>query len=133
LEFNLPCPGTINCDIPLLGRKVKFIAPKGHKIERLRVGKNCPLFYMDAPLSKPKRKHKVRMLCLGTDNTELQAVLNTGDGQQHRTPFLKLKNLKTGGKQVNCKEPKRSFFSRIFTWGKKTKGDLFNKYYLPAS
>lgn len=132
MEFTLPCAGVVNCDIPQRGRKVKFIAPEGYKIERLRIGRNCPLFYADDNFIKPKRKHKVRLLCVGTAATELQAVMTDTRGQQIRTPYIKLTTLKNGGKLVNCTEPKRSFFSRIFSWRKKSGGDLDKKYYLPG-
>jgi hypothetical protein len=132
IEFESNCSVMINCDVPKRARKVKIIAPKGNKIEQVRIGRNCPLFYADDHFLKLKRKQKVKMLCGNPANTSIQARLVNSEGNKKFTPQEKLSALKTGKRKIPCKATKRTFLGRLFDWKKRNKGDIFKKYYLPA-
>lgn len=129
-EFFTNCGVSINCDVPKKGRKVKFIAPKGNKIEQLRVGTNCPLFFYDELLSNPKRRTKVRLFCILPENTTAQAKLSAASSEIILTPQRKLSDLRHGNKRLQCKKEPLSFFQGLFSWLKRGKGNFHKKYYL---
>jgi hypothetical protein len=133
LEFTTACPvKLINCDSPKKGRKVKFIAPKGNKVSRIRTGITCPLFYSDEKFV-PKRKVKMRLLCSDPERSMLQSVQLSPGGDSIVTKATKLATLKHGRGRVNCKEPKRSIFGRLFGWLSPERGQYYRRYYLPST
>lgn len=129
LEVTGGCSMTVNCDKPERGRKVKFIAPAGRKIEQLRVGINCPLFYVDEKLVIPKRRYKIWMLCNSPNIIDVQSGQRDSKTDSLITTRNKLSELKGSHKKVSCNEPKRTFLGRLFSWSS-TKGELHKKYYL---
>jgi hypothetical protein len=133
IELNTPCPvKLINCDIPKKGRKIKFVAPKGNKIVSMRTGITCPVFYSDDRLDIPKRKFKIRLLCVNTQRVMIQSAQVKENGDSLVTAQTSLATLKHGRRQVNCSERKRSFLGRMFGWVKPVRGGFYRKYYLPS-
>jgi hypothetical protein len=133
IEFSTPCPvKLINCDLPKRGRKVKFIAPKGNTISRLRTGITCPLFYSDEKFSTPKRKVKIRLLCSSPERVKIQSLQLTATGDSLGTKEVTLSSLQHGKRKIDCDEPKRSFFGKLFAWLSPHYGPFYRKYYLPS-
>jgi hypothetical protein len=130
LEIYSTCSVIINCDVKKPGRKVKFIAPKGDKIERLRIGRNCPLFYSDSKFSKPKRKQKAKIYCGDPDKTNVQAVLIDKQNEKVSTDQKKMSEMISGKAKIKCKDSKKSFFHRLFDWQNKPKSSTHKKYFI---
>jgi len=130
LEFVSKCAVVLNCDVPKRGRKVKFIAPRGKKIEQLRLGTNCPLFYSDEKPVKPKRRVKMRLICVRPEATKVQALMRGPNDSLTTTGPQILSQLKHGTSRVDCKKLSRSWFRNLFNWLKRGEGKYHKKYYL---
>lgn len=129
IEFTVKCPFVMNCDVPVDGQIVKFIAPKGQKVEQVKIGTNCPLFFYKERPDEPKRRVKLRLLCFRGDATIVQATLSSA-GSQSETGPQKLSALQHGKNRISCNLEKRSFFQKMFGWlGKKKHGEVYKKYY----
>lgn len=133
IEFETNCAVFINCDVPKKGRKAKFIAPKGNKVHQFRLGINCPLFYYDENPSVPKRKIKVRLLCVDPARMMIQTVQTNRNNDSVGTGPVSLSTLKHGKSRMGCKRPKRSFFNTLFGWLSPSKGRVHKRYFLPPS
>lgn len=132
LEIFSNCSVVINCDVKKPGRKVKFIAPKGIKIESIRIGRNCPLFYSDSKFSKSKRKQKAKIYCGEPDKTTVQAVLIDKQNKKATTNQKIMSEMRSGIAKIKCADPKKGFFRRFFDWRYKPKSNTHKKYFLNA-
>lgn len=130
MYFETKCPIFINCDVPKKGRKTKFIAPKGSKIARIRLGISCPLFYTDEKISGPRRRAKLRLLCVNPSAAIIQGLMIDEKGDTVQTDQRKLSELKHGKGRMNCNKVGRGFFDFLFGWMSPGKGEFRKKYYL---
>lgn len=135
MEFSSHCSLFINCDVKKPGREVKFIAPKGSKIETLRIGRNCPLFFTDTNYPKLKRRQKAKIYCGEPDKTTVQAVLVNEQSDRSTTAQMKLSDLQSGGGRIKCRKSKkkeRKEQTGMLPNRKIPKSNTRRKYFLPA-
>ena len=131
----LSSPGTFkNNAARFIVRPVKFIAPNGYTIHRVKIGIGCPLFFIDKYPEKDKRSVRIRLRCADPASVVVDYTLNNKKKDTallKRRTFLAL--LKYNETKLKCAVRKESFFGRLFDWSPKTRGEIRRKYYVSVS
>jgi hypothetical protein len=134
VEFETRTPvGAWNLDVLKNGRPVKFIAPKGYTIVRVKIGVGCPLFFVDEYPYKDRRSVKIKLRCANPARVFVDYTIynrNKDTSLIKRKTFLDF--VKHGNSRLKCTVPKQTFFGRMFDWTRKSRGELRRKYYLFA-
>ena len=132
MSFETRSPGGAwNLDVLKKGRPVKFKAPEGYTIRKLKLGIGCPLFFINKIPGHNRRSLKIKLRCADPESVTVEYSLDQKNKDTLPvTRKTRLASLMHGKNKLKCGDPKHSLFGRLFDWKSKPRGEFRRKYYL---